>query len=597
MRKRLEPIIKDINISLHFIKLAHRISKTYLPIMVLQSIFKAALPFINIIMPKFIIDELTGAQRVDVLMQYVCIVALSNMVLNVINAYFETLINIKNDEMMYGIDQLIGTQIMEMPFEKIEDPHVLDLKEKALFPIRNQRAIYRLIQGSSTLINLVLTMLGLMAVIMMLNPVILLVIIAIVLLNTSLNKKLQAYMYEFYQLLIPINRQFGYYANLTADFSMAKDIRLYRFVPLIMKRIEQYNKESLTWFAKLYQTTGFYSGVSQINMQVQMLFVYGYMTYKVLVKSIGIGDFTMYINAATQFSQSLQQFGTTYVELSQMCRYLEQYLEFEKIESKVSIGENPIPVADSYVIEFKNVSFRYPRSDQDVLKNLNLTILCGEKLSVVGLNGAGKTTFIKLLTRLYEPTSGVITLNGVDIQTFDEAAYMKLMSVVFQDFKLLAFSVKENICFDTAHEVLDVDVLRVLGEAGMRADIEKLEKGIHTSIYKSFDEAGIEFSGGQAQKLAIARAKYKDAPIVVLDEPTAALDPIAEHDIYSHFNELIGEKTAIYISHRLSSCQFCDRIAVFDKGTIVQLGTHEDLIYQKGGLYETMYSAQAQYYV
>ncbi len=202
-----------------------------------------------------------------------------------------------------------------------------------------------------------------------------------------------------------------------------------------------------------------------------------------------------------------------------------------------------------------------------------------------------------MLARLYEPTEGEILLNGVNVKEYDYEEYMKLLSVVFQDFKLMAFSVKENIALEHHEEIEDNRVLGALCKAGLEEDIEKLPLGIKTSIYKTFDEKGIEFSGGQAQKIAIARAIFKDAPIVILDEPTAALDPLAEFEIYSKFNELIGDKTTIYISHRLSSCKFCDRIAVFHKGELTQVGTHEELINQSGSQYELMYSAQAQYYV
>ena len=262
-----------------------------------------------------------------------------------------------------------------------------------------------------------------------------------------------------------------------------------------------------------------------------------------------------------------------------------------------SLNFNKKEREEDTLLEFKNVSFKYPRSKEFTLKNISIKINEGEKLSVVGLNGAGKTTFIKLLARLYDPTEGEILLNGVNINEYDYDEYMKLLSVVFQDFKLMSFSIKENIALNDFNKVKDEEIEEVLIKSGFGKDLEKLPKGINTPIYKNFDEGGIEFSGGQAQKLAIARAVYKDAPIVILDEPTAALDPKAEYEIYSKFNELIGKKTTIYISHRLSSCRFCDNIAVFQKGKLIQYGTHDELVKDKGNEYETMYSAQAQYYV
>lgn len=214
----------------------------------------------------------------------------------------------------------------------------------------------------------------------------------------------------------------------------------------------------------------------------------------------------------------------------------------------------------------------------------------------MGLNGAGKTTFIKLLCRLYEVTEGEICIDGVNIMEYAEEEYRKLFAVVFQDFKLFAFSLRENVA--PGLETVDEKRLeQVLTQTGLYEDAQKLADGLDTTIYKSFDEKGVELSGGQQQKTAISRALYRDAPIVILDEPTAALDPIAEYEIYRQFHTLVGGKTAIYISHRLSSCRFCDHIAVFAEDTVKEYGTHDELVVREGGIYAEMFHAQAQYYV
>lgn len=364
-----------------------------------------------------------------------------------------------------------------------------------------------------------------------------------------------------------------------------------------MDKIKKYNSESLNSFGKLFRIVGKYQGLEKVNLQFQMAAIYGYMTYKVFKGTIGIGSFTMYAAAANNFSTTISSFILNFIELRQGCKYLEPYMQLEEIKSSSIQGNRNIEDIDKCKIEFRNVSFKYPRSKDYTLKNISIIIESGEKLSVVGLNGAGKTTFIKLLTRLYEPTEGEILLNEININEYSNEEYMKLLSVVFQDFKLMAFSVKENIALNNYKGSKDEDIENALIESGLEKDILKLPKGMDTHIYKTFEEDGIEFSGGQAQKLAISRSVYKDSPIVVLDEPTAALDPIAEFEIYSKFNELIGGKTAIYISHRLSSCKFCDKVAVFHNGEIIQHGTHDELINEKDSEYETMYVTQAQYYV
>ncbi|MDE7300500.1 MAG: ABC transporter ATP-binding protein/permease, partial [Lachnospiraceae bacterium] len=303
----------------------------------------------------------------------------------------------------------------------------------------------------------------------------------------------------------------------------------------------------------------------------------------------------------------------------------------------LSHGEK-LPRSGEPTIEFRNVSFTYPGSQVSVLKNISVVLHPGEHVSIVGLNGAGKTTFIKLLCRLYDPTEGEILLDGVDIREIVYEEYVKLLAVVFQDFQLFAFTARENVTLAESfakaedmrkneeklakdyekgklhlwEEVADGDRTaakeqnpaqeknhnfeQVIEQTGLTKTLADLKYGADTYIMKSFDNEGCEMSGGQQQKLAIARALYKNAPVVILDEPTAALDPIAEYEIYRQFHSLVGGRTAIYISHRLSSCQFCDIIYVFVDGEIRERGTHEELVGLADGHYAKMFEAQAQYY-
>ena len=233
-----------------------------------------------------------------------------------------------------------------------------------------------------------------------------------------------------------------------------------------------------------------------------------------------------------------------------------------------------------------------------ILKGINITLKQGEHLSVVGLNGAGKTTFIKLLCRLYDVDEGEILLDGVNITEYKYEEYVKLFSVVFQDFRLFAFSIKDNILLENADEPdASARAEELVDMVGLREKINSLPDGTDTMLFKQFDEKGIEPSGGEQQKIAIARALYKNSPVIILDEPTAALDPMAEYEIYRQFDTLVGGKTAVYISHRLSSCKFCDRIVVFSDGVIKESGTHDELVSLKDGIYAEMFGAQAQYYV
>jgi ATP-binding cassette subfamily B protein/ATP-binding cassette subfamily C protein len=335
----------------------------------------------------------------------------------------------------------------------------------------------------------------------------------------------------------------------------------------------------------------------------------------------------MYAGTIGKYSQSMNNFVSGIIEVNRLCRQLELLVEYEKIPASKDSGDQAMPDGKLFEIEFHDVSFKYPRAEDFTLKNISVKIHPGEKISIIGLNGAGKTTFVKLLTRLYKPTKGKITLNGVDINDVDYDAYMSNIAAVFQDYRLFGISVEENITgkntldFETggkngdsddngdasvvsaegdknaaAAEGAEREIYGILEKVGVASDIAALPNGLKTTLDKRFDRGATKLSGGQAQKVAIARALCKDAPIVVLDEPTAALDPIAEHDVYCRFDQMVQNKTAIYISHRLSSCRFCDRILVFDKGQIIEVGSHDELIMQEGSQYERMFNAQATYY-
>ena len=275
---------------------------------------------------------------------------------------------------------------------------------------------------------------------------------------------------------------------------------------------------------------------------------------------------------------------------------LKKSMTFFEIPNDMASGTEPVEKNkdNEYVIEFRNVSFKYPASGEYALKDVNIKFRAGEKLAVVGRNGSGKTTFIKLLCRLYDPTEGTILLNGKDIREYDYSEYLGIFSVVFQDFKLFAFKLGDNVAGKSDYNASLAD--ECLEKAGFADRLKTLEKGEETYLYKEFERDGVDLSGGEAQKVALARALYKNAPFIILDEPTAALDPVAESEIYSNFNSIVGDKTAVYISHRLSSCRFCDDIAVFDGGRLVQRGDHDSLVSDENGVYHALWNAQAQYY-
>ena len=324
--------------------------------------------------------------------------------------------------------------------------------------------------------------------------------------------------------------------------------------------------------------------------------VYVYVCLKAWTGAFGVGEITQYVGAVTTLFVGVSGLLEVVGNMRVNARYTELCFEFLDIPNQMYQGSLTTEKRSdrNYQVEFRDVSFRYPDSEAWALRHVNLKFQVGSRLAVVGENGSGKSTFIKLLCRLYDPTEGEILLNGIDIRKYQYQDYIALFSVVFQDFKLLALPLGENVAGAADYDRNRAE--RCLRDAGFGKRLDAMPKGLDTYLYKDLDKEGVEISGGEAQKIAIARALYKDAPFLVLDEPTAALDPIAEAEVYASFDAIAGDKTALYISHRLSSCKFCDAIAVFEEGAIVQTGSHDALVAEEGGLYHKLWQAQAQYY-
>lgn len=389
------------------------------------------------------------------------------------------------------------------------------------------------------------------------------------------------------------NAEGMYMATVIANESNAKDFRLYGLQDYWL------GKSKNGKIGRSFTEYGIFVGRNRAKFSfvVQLLagYIYIYVSVMAMSGSISTGDVLMYAGAIITMMTSVQEAILKYNEIAYNNEYLKLYEEFIKRPNMHYDGTLPIEKRDDkrYELSFYNVSFKYPGSDKYILKDINMTFNIGEKLALVGLNGAGKTTLIKLLLRLYEPTEGEIRLNGIDIGKYDYDEYVQIFSVVFQDFGIFDFPLDENIA--ASEDVDSARVKKVIDQVGLTELVNSLPDKERTLLYHENGD-GVALSGGEAQKVAIARALYKDAPFVILDEPTAALDPIAEAEIYENFDTLVGDKTAIYISHRMSSCKFCDRIVVINNGRIEEEGSHDTLM-GKNGLYAKMYNTQANYYV
>ena len=382
--------------------------------------------------------------------------------------------------------------------------------------------------------------------------------------------------------------------NIFFNYRAGKIIRIFGMQDMLLKSGGREFNEGFRFYIRRIHAK---RGETVENLATSGLFtVFSYLlvVLKTISGAITVGAFTRYVGALNQFGSACASLIEYNAAIRRNAAYMGEFLAFLDVEEKHSHGTIPVEKRDDgeYELAFENVSFRYPGSEKYVLKNVNCRLDMKRKMAVVGRNGAGKTTFIKLLCGLYEPTEGRITLNGVDIRKYKPDEYRDLFGVVFQDFRLFSFPVWENVA--TGYERDDGRLWKVLYQAGAQEFVKNMPEGLETLLYKDTGE-GVEISGGEAQKLDIARALYKDAALVVLDEPTAALDPLAEAEVYARFDEMTEGKTSIYISHRMSSCRFCDDIMVFDDGRIAERGSHEKLL-AAGGLYSQLWNAQAKYY-
>lgn len=560
------------------------------------TILASIAPFIGIFLPKFLIDELLGQRRIEIILMTLIGFFLLSSVVNYSIAWLRCAYSPRVTKIRTDYITMISDKIMKMDFKNTEDPEVLNKIKSVMNAVMSNNTgvegVYHTILG---LFGKLTAFVGYISIVLFLSPWILLFLIINVLISYALTMRVKKYEYSQKEKAADKDRRTFYVFDTMYDFAYGKDIRIYDLKNILIDKFKKFRGERIDISNDVQEKQLKVKIVDVILLVIREFVVYGYLIYNVLFTGMGIGDFTMYFSTINGFGDWMKGILDDLANIKAQNMYLDDMREFLEIKSEDKEKTRDIPIDSSYEIEFKNVSFKYPKTDKYIYKNLSLKIKKGQRLAIVGINGAGKTTFVKLLCRLYEPTSGEILINGVNIKDFSKEEYYKILSVVFQDIKTFAFTVAENVSLENLEEVDREKVLHCIEKAGVGDKINSLQKGIDTSLLKILDGEGVELSGGENQKLALARALYKNGKIVILDEPTSALDAVAEYNIYKGFDELIGDKTAIYISHRLASTKFCDVIAFFENGEIVEYGTHEELL-KKNGKYSDMFNIQAQYY-
>lgn len=551
-------------------------------------------PFILSLLPKIYLDAFLTGETVTYIVwisiAYFLIVGSIGFIKNIAFNYGYPMLTTLRMDFMADV----FTKLLRIDYKHMEDSEFFEVNSNAFEATSsNNNGIEAVYHNMFSAPADILAIFILTVFIGRISPLILIPLIASTAIKVFASRRVHTYRYSKKEEVNHAKRKKDYYYKTTHDFAFGKDIRLYNLGKRILDNYDHEINDYITLESRIKNKEFLYSLLELTFLFISDIATYGILVYKVL-HGMSIADFSMYLTAVTLMSTSLKNMIEKITIILNESQYVHDYYEFVNSSFYDGGGKQTAIVDDTLEIEFKNVSFQYPNTEHYVLKNLNLKIEKGEKLAIVGINGAGKSTIIKLLTGLFEVTEGEILINNIPIKNFNKQELYSMFSVVFQEINVLSFPIKENVA--CAREAIDEGrVTDCLTRVGLRKKIEELSGGIDHMMLKIIDPSGAQFSGGESQKLAIARALYKDANMVILDEPTAALDALAEAEIYQNFNDLVANKTAVYISHRLASTKFCDHIALFDKDGLAEYGSHEELLATKGKYYE-MFVVQGKYY-
>lgn len=602
-------------------KRGYRLLHTYTPGLIraktVSAVIEGLFPFVSIWFSAQIINELMGEKRQGVFLGYILAITGIHFLFSMIKNVSDKVGDEKEADMWNQFRKIFTDKQLSMDYADLENQEIQKQKQKAeenLFMFGN--GLGQLVWNSSDLARVVTGIIASVSLTVSLFkaksgnevmdswlwiPAILAVMILLGYVYYLLEKKENHVFAKWTEGTVWFNRTFQFFGHELYDNTRrAKDVRIYgqeKMAEREFEKMEVHNEEDNAYLNKMSS----YKGFTYLAKGTGSALCYLFVVTKAALGAFGTGSIVQYVGVFTELANHVGFLMLSYLENRIYTEHLEKLFEYLDLPNNKYQGKLPVEKnffcndgENDYEIEFRNVSFKYPGSDTYVLNHINTRLSIGKKQAFVGTNGAGKTTFVKLLCRLYDPTEGEILLNGIDIKKYDYEEYMSLFAFVFQDFKLFSFTLGQNIAANKNYDRNRVE--ECIKKVSFYDRYLAMEEGLDTYLYQDISEKGLEISGGEAQKIALARALYKGTPMIVLDEPTAALDPFAEARVYEDFSLMVEHKTAIYISHRLSSCRFCDEITVFDSGRIVQKGTHTELVKDKTGQYFALWNAQARYY-
>lgn len=562
------------------------------------TICSGLIPFVGIVLSKIVIENLVAGTLTMDIIKTVIIICGFGLALEIVTTIIDNRFDIWFLDTRMIEFYSVNNMYLNIDYENIEDNKFRDEFEVATRALSGDgMGFQHILKLVAIILPLLFSLILYCIVIAAFNIYILIACIISSIFIIFVNKKIALYISSKKESLAKANRQTNYFTNIAYSFEYGKDIRVYSLQDKLISDYRKKADESIS-INRNIANKSFKLGLLEILfLVIEDAVAYYFIIKSYLEGAISLGEVTMYVGVVISLSLTLRQITNNVTCLLKDSKYVETYYEFMDNSDLYRRSGNvkAVPNEETLEIEFKNVSFKYPRSDKWILKNFNFKIEKGEKLAIVGTNGAGKTTIVKLMTGLFFPNEGEILINGVEIRKYDKNELNKMFSVVYQDVNIFAASVLENIIGLDTDELSKKKAIDAIERVGLKEKIESLPNSYNNQLLKIIENDGVELSGGQNQKLAIARALYKNGNMVILDEPTSALDALAEAEIYKSFDDLVSHKTAVYISHRLSSTKFCDKIALFTADGLKEYGSHEELMSLKGEYYN-MFETQGKYY-
>ena len=582
----------------YMVNLAWKNQKQVIFINVVIALLAVALSIAELYLPPVILQQVERAASLKTLATTILLFTAGLAAISGLQYYFCMVVDNANYGMRKQVLQLVQKKMLSMSFPLTENPRILALQAKAYEYCDSRHRMPQALWGAlGRLIHHTLAFLIYLFLLTNLHPVLVVVVIVTTVISYAVTNHLNKWEYQHVQEENALEKQVAYLKWNAADRKIGKDVRVFGMGPWLKAVYASSLRLYDAFIARRERTYLIGNVVDLLLTLARNGIAYWYLISMTLREGLPASQFLLYFTAISGFAtwvagiledlSTVQKFSLEVDNIRALLEWPEPFL-FE--EGK------PLPVQKDgkYTLELKNVTFRYPGAEKDTLTRVNLTIPVGEKLAIVGLNGVGKTTLVKLLCGFYDPTEGAVLLNGQDIRQFNRRDYYEHFSAVFQQYSLLDVTVAENVAQSTGN--IDMPLVKVCVEkAGLTGKIQSLPNGFDTILGRNIYDEGVELSGGETQRLMLARALYKNAPIIVLDEPTAALDPIAEHDMYLKYDQMTVGRSAVYISHRLASTRFCDRIIFLKDGVIAEEGTHDGLLAANGG-YAELFAIQSKYY-